>query len=261
MVRAVAALDSDLDFVDFHVYPTPPDALLAQHVENFQMEGRDDIPIVMGELATFTWYDSEAAGAKALHDLQVESCDAGFDGWLTWSWEIPAQPDIWHAATGDGLVADVLSPATRPDPCTPGAFDFFEYSLGEQATATASRSLPDQPAAAAIDGGSPQWGSGADAPQHIEIELAAPHSVDEIRLTVAQFPAGPTRHEVWVGTHGTPLILVHTFEGLTEEQDILIYTPEKPLERIDVVRIVTTASPSWVAWREVNIISHEPPAG
>jgi hypothetical protein len=261
LVRAAAALDSDLDFVDFHVYPSPPDALLAQHVENFQMEGRDDIPIVMGEMAAFSWYDSEAAGAQALHDLQVESCHAGFDGWLTWSWDIPAQPDIWHAATGQGLVGEVLSPAKRPDPCSPGRFDFFEYSLTERATATASRSLPDQPAEAAIDGGSPQWGSGADAPQYIEIALESPQTVDEIRLTVAQFPAGPTRHEVWVGQRGDPPVLVYTFDGSTAEQDVLVYSPPVPLEDVDVVRIVTTVSPSWVAWREIRIISRRPPDG
>lgn len=85
--------------------------MLAQHVENFQMEGRDHIPIVMGEMAAFTWYDTEAAGAKAFRDLQVESCEAGFDGWLTWSWDIPAQPDIWHRTT-DTSCPRVLSSAS-----------------------------------------------------------------------------------------------------------------------------------------------------
>jgi hypothetical protein len=197
----------------------------------------------------------------ALHDLQVESCDAGFDGWLTWSWDIPAQPDIWHATTGRGLVGHVLSPAARPDPCSPGDFDFFEYSLTERATATASQSLPDQPAEAAIDGGSPQWGSGADAPQYIEIALDSPRSVDEIRLTVAQFPEGPTRHEVWVGQPGSPLVLVHVFDGPTAEPDVLVFSPEEPLQHVAVVRIVTTVSPSWVAWREINIISRQQPDG
>ena len=261
LVRAVAALDSDLDFVDFHVYPTPPDALLAQHVDNYQMAGRDDIPIVMGELAAFTWYTSEAAAAKALHDLQVESCAAGFDGWLTWSWDIPAQPDIWHATRGDGLVGEVLSPVARPDPCEPGVFAFFEYSLTEGAEVTASRSLPDQPPEAAIDGGSAAWGSGADAPQYLEIAPAAPATVDEIRLTVAQYPEGPTRHEIWVRLTGGALSLVHTFEGSTAEGDILSFVPDVPLESLDLVRIVTVASPSWVAWREVDLISHNSPAG
>jgi hypothetical protein len=85
--------------------------------------------------------------------------------------------------------------------------------------------------------------------------------VDEIRLTVAQFPDGPTRHEVWVGQPGGQLVLVHTFDGPTAEQDVLVYSPEVPLQRVDVVRIVTTSSPSWVAWREINILSHLPPDG
>lgn len=256
LVRAVAALDSDLDFVDFHVYPTPPDALLAHHVENYQMLGRADIPIVMGELAAFTWYTSEAAAAKALHDLQVESCDAGFDGWLVWSWDIPAQPDIWHATTGEGLVGEVLSPALRPDPCVPGSFEFFEYSVLAGATATASHSLPGEPPDGAIDGGSAQWGAGEGPPQYIEISLAEPSTVDEIRLTVSQYPAGATRHELWVKTTGGSLALVHVFEGDTSEGDILVFAPDSPLAGVEVMRVVTTESPSWVAWREIGVINH-----
>ena len=261
LVRAVAALDSDADFVDFHVYPTPPHALLAQHVENYQMEGRADIPIVMGEVAAFTWYTSEAAAAKALHDLQVDSCAAGFDGWLTWSWYIPAQPDIWHAMTGEGLVGDVLAPTSRPDPCAPGAFDFFEYSLTDGASVTASQSLPDQPPGAAIDGGGAIWGSGGDATQWIEITLASPAALDEIRLTVAQFPEGPTRHELWVRPSGGSLKLLHTFEGFTADGDILSFIPDVPLADADLVRVVTTDSPSWVAWQEISLISYTAPPG
>jgi hypothetical protein len=255
LVRAVAALDSDADFLDFHVYPTPPDALLKQHVENYQMVGRDEIPIIMGELAAFTWYTSEAAAAKALHDLQVESCEAGFDGWLVWSWDIPAQPDIWHATTGEGLIGEVLSPAARPDPCAPGSFEFFEASLTVGATVTASRSLPDQPPEAAIDGGSAQWGAGEGPPQYIEITLAEPSRVDEIRLTVGQYPAGTTRHELWVKTTGESLALLRVFEGSTAEDDILVFAPDTPLEDVEVVRVVTTASPSWVAWKEIGILN------
>jgi len=260
LVRAVAALDSDADFVDFHVYPTPPFALLEQHVENYQMEGRDDIPIVMGEMAAFTWYTSEEAGAKALHDLEVESCAAGFDGWLTWSWDISvAQPDIWHARTGNGYVGEVLAPANRPDPCESGEFDFFEYSLTEEATVKASRFLPDEPPEAAIDGGRTSWSAGGDAPQYIEIALSADSDVDEIRMTVAQFPEGTTRHEVWVSTTGGPLVRVHVFEGFTTEGDVLTFRPDTPLVDVSAVRVVTTASPSWVAWREISIVAHTPP--
>jgi hypothetical protein len=260
LVRAVAALDSDADFVDFHVYPTPPFAPLEQHVENYQMKGRDDIPIVMGEMAAFTWYTSEEAGAKALHDLEVESCAAGFDGWLTWSWDISvAQPDIWHARTGNGYVGEVLAPANRADPCESGEFDFFEYSLTEGATVTASRSLPDEPPEAAIDGGSNSWSAGGDAPQYIEVALAADSDVDEIRMTVAQFPEGTTRHEVWVSKTGGPLVRVHVVEGCTTEGDVLTFRPDAPLVGVSAVRVVTTASPSWVARRELRVVADAPP--
>src|SRR5512141_284341 len=42
------------------------------------------------------------------------------------------------------------------------------------------------------------WNATAFAPQSIEINLGSLNSIDEIRLYVAQSPAGNTTHEVWV---------------------------------------------------------------
>ncbi len=260
LVRAVAALDSEADFLDFHVYPSPPIADLAAHVENYQMLGRDEKPIVMGEVAAFDWYPTVAAGAQALHDVQVESCAAGFDGWLIWTWDAPLQPEIWHAMSGSAEVAEALAPSLRPDPCLPGEFAFFEYELARDRPSRASRSLPDQPSSAAFDGGPSQWGAGADAPQWIEVELQTPNRVDAIRLVVAQYPAGQTTHEVWIRKAGGSLERLHVFSGSTQEPDVLEWIPDDPLVDVEVVRLVTTESPSWVAWREVHVVSAVKPA-
>src|SRR5690606_9597768 len=88
---------------------------------------------------------------------------------------------------------------------------------------TASNELPGEPAENAVDGGWPQWGSGFDAPQWIEIDLGAEHHLGSVRLTVAQYPDGPTIHEVYGGATSPPATLLHTFSGNTAESDILVH--------------------------------------
>ena len=73
---------------------------------------------------------------------------------------------------------------------------------------------------------------------------------------VAQSPAGRTRHRVLVGDRRGDLRQVAVLAGDSADGDILTVDLD-PNEGADVrfVRIETTASPSWVAWREVRIFS------
>ena len=74
-------------------------------------------------------------------------------------------------------------------------------------------------------------------------------------MVVAQTPAGPTTHEIWLGNgSGTHtlykrLINVHTEDGQT--LDVAI----EPARSINEVLIRTLDSPSWVAWREVRVFA------
>jgi len=121
-------------------------------------------------------------------------------------------------------------------------------------TVTASAALPDQPAKNAVDGSLDTWWSaGLDAPQWIQIDLGASSTVSAIRLVVSQYPEGDTSHQIWVGADENQLTLVHTFDGFTKDLDALEFTPPAPLTGIRYMRIVTTLSPSWVSWREIEI--------
>lgn len=101
------------------------------------------------------------------------------------------------------------------------------------------------------------WSSGAGPTQWIEIDFEEPKSVAQVSLVISQYPAGETTHQLYgrgLDTGGE-LVLLHTFTGHTEDGQSLVFTPNEPLMGIEAVRVVTTISPSWVAWREIEILS------
>ena len=98
------------------------------------------------------------------------------------------------------------------------------------------------------------WSSGGDAPQWIEIDLGTEYNISEIRLTPSQFPEGRTIHQIKGkgADAGDLFILLHTFDGNTKDGDELVFSPNA--KGIRYIRVETVASPSWVAWREIEVI-------
>jgi hypothetical protein len=119
---------------------------------------------------------------------------------------------------------------------------------------TASAELTDEPASNAFDGSVDTiWNSGSGPEQWIQIDLGEPRPISSIRLTVAQAPEGETVHQIWGGEADSNLQLLHEFKGFTSESQVLEFAPSAPINGIRFLRIVTTQSPSWVAWREIEI--------
>ncbi len=121
----------------------------------------------------------------------------------------------------------------------------------------ASKSLSDYPAANAVDGFSGNWwGAGGPDPQWIEIDLGEPSVIAEVRLSVCQDPAGETIHRIRVKGPGTDnkFEVLYTFKGVTSDSDLLTYKLPQPKQGIRYIRIDTQESPSWVAWREIEVI-------
>lgn len=256
LIRTYPAIwQSSADFFDLHPYPGGYG--LDKLVENYEMAGMEEKPIVMGEFGVArSSYASEAAVARALHDWEVESCRHGFDGWLLWTWDTEEQVEFYNGLTGKGLIDQVLAPAVRPDPCQAGKFDFFEYNLALGKPAEASRSLPDQPPAGAVDGRTASWwGAGDFAPQWVQIDLGAPSTIRLVRLVVTQSPAGDTRHELWVGASPEELSLLHAFVGYTVDGQVLEFRPDAPVENVRFIRVATPKSPSWVGWQEIEVLA------
>jgi hypothetical protein len=117
-----------------------------------------------------------------------------------------------------------------------------------------------QTGAMAVDGDpGTAWNSGGFPLQWIQIDLGQDHDITEIRLTVSQHPAGHTIHVVYgqgAGTSGR-FDQLHIFRGTTADSDVLIFRPGEPLRGIRTLRIETTTTPSWVGWREIEVIAGE----
>jgi hypothetical protein len=118
LVRAVLKR-SRADFVDVHAYSRlglPWKAYAAK--ARFAASRK---PLLMGELGAFrAAYPTVADAAQGLRSRIEESCGSGFSGWLAWSWDARAQPELWNATSAGGALERSLAPHTWPSPCTHG---------------------------------------------------------------------------------------------------------------------------------------------
>lgn len=245
---------SGLDFFDVHPYPggLPLDKLAA----NFRLSpARQTKPVIVGEYGGFHFaYPTAAQAAGALMDWQVASCAYGIDGWFHWHWQGVNDPEVWTGTEGGGVINTVLAPAQRPDPCARKSFPFLETNLALGKPTSASSSTPESPGSGAVDGSrSTIWNSGAGAPGWIEIQLGTAATVKEVRLAVGQTPNGHTVHRLLVRTAGG-LQEVRRFDGDTSDDQTLVWRPAAPLAGVAAVRVETDESPSFVAWREIEVI-------
>jgi hypothetical protein len=255
-VDTASLLDrASVDFFDFHAYPGV-ELTVEEYAENFGMLGYVDKPVIMGELGAFTFaYGSTDAALTAIARWMADSCDLGWDGWLYWEFYRPAIVDdaTWGFTDDENTLMDGLAPVNHPDPCNADAIAPPNIARGRAVTASAA--LPEQPASNAVDGAvDSTWVAGSHPTHWIEVTLDAPTTVREVSLVVSQDPAGTTRHRV-LGRHsdGSALLLAELV-GETSDNDRLRVTEGGPWDGLVAIRIETTQSPSWVAWREIEIL-------
>lgn len=122
-----------------------------------------------------------------------------------------------------------------------------------------STSTPDK----AFDGTSAGWLAGDFATSWIEVDLGQTQNISLIDLWVDQQPDGITIHEVWVSN--APIqadlsgaLLVETFNGFTQHGDHLVSSLSTPVAARHV-QVRSTSTPSWVAWREVEVYAAPEP--
>jgi predicted amidohydrolase YtcJ len=140
--------------------------------------------------------------------------------------------------------------AAYPNLC--GRYTTFSIS---GALVSASSYLTDQTPDMAFDGNSATgWSSGNYAPQWIQIDLLHNARINGIDLTVDQWPAGYTQHQVLAkNNYSGDYTHLHQFSGNTETDDVLRYIAPLPADSFRFIKILTTVSPSWVAWKDIRI--------
>ena len=109
-------------------------------------------------------------------------------------------------------------------------------------------------ASAAVDG-DPQtvWNAGAHAPQWIEIDLGAAFDLDRVILTVAEDPRGGTVHQISARGETGDYRLLYKFHEDTGDGLELEVSPVAGWAAVRYLKIETTESLSWVAWREIAV--------
>ena len=98
------------------------------------------------------------------------------------------------------------------------------------------------------------WSAGDFAEQWIEVDLAGVFDIASIRLVVSQFPVGKTTHQILgSGPDTGGLVELGILEGNTSDGDLLELVADSPWPGLETIRVRTISSPSWVAWREIEV--------
>jgi hypothetical protein len=122
-------------------------------------------------------------------------------------------------------------------------------------SASASSSSPGAPPAYAVDGDpNTAWNSGGGPQAWIELDLKRTVTLSKVRLLVGQSPVGPTTHQLYFGSSPAPTALITTLSGPTSDMQWLEADVPDPKPSGRYLRVQTTASPSWVAWREIVVV-------
>ena len=120
---------------------------------------------------------------------------------------------------------------------------------------TASAAIVGNPPEAAFDGDTETvWNSGQFPIQWIEIDLGAEIEVKAVRLTIAQDPAGATTHVISGRSDSGPAVILSEHAADTRDGEVIEVVPDSPWTGIRYLRVETTGSPSWVAWREIELV-------
>jgi hypothetical protein len=169
---------------------------------------------------------------------------------------------IYRVVARDAAGNEIKSPLKEPEPAvtaTPVAAGDGDIPQAGPPLVRASSELTGSPADHAVDGDSDTtWNAGRGPIAWWEIVLDQPSTVDSVTLVIEQTPRGQTLHRILVAKPGEPYVEAHRFAGVTASSQSLVFKPEEPLQGIAFVRVVTDASPSSVAWREIVIESTPP---
>jgi hypothetical protein len=254
VTRMRAVLDSStLDFVSPRLSPGL-ELTLPQYVANYELPATTAKPVLMAEFGAPTaTHATLAAAAEALQTWQADSCAAGFDGWMLWTWDTVGQrtgePAFWNGQDGNGVLERALAPTVRTDPCAPTNIAFGK-------PVASSSAAPEGPAANAVDGlVGTLWNSIGVPPGWIEIDLGALYDISLVRLVVAQTPNGRAVHKIYgrAAAGGAPGTELYELDAVTVDGQVVEIAPATPWSGVRYLLVQTVWGPSWPAWREIQV--------
>jgi hypothetical protein len=118
---------------------------------------------------------------------------------------------------------------------------------------SASATLSSGDAMRAGDGSTcTEWNAGGFAPASVTLDLGTPTRIDAIVLVPEMSPGGRVRHEIAFSDDGRSFQVGHRVEAPMQTR-VPVELPLPRPERARFVRVTTTSSPSFVAWREVAL--------
>ena len=169
----------------------------------------------------------------------------------------PADPQ--PIQPGEAVTATSISPSPTSPPT--------EINLALFAPVSAENSLPGFGPEKIVDGieaidADNWWSAGDYAPQRIEIDLGVPSDIVRIRLIASQSPDGETLHLVLGRREGSiENVTLGQLAGNTVDGQEFILNASSTWTGIRYVIVQTVKSPSWVAWREVQVFGKPGSAG
>ncbi len=131
--RLAALAESDLSYLDVHLYPNPAglgeDFHLAADLASMEWDavkasllGADAKPILMGEFGAFlrsTHYPDIDDALASILDLLNQMQGEDIAGYLYWTYDTDEQADLWNSKSVDGRIFNALASLNAvPEPST-----------------------------------------------------------------------------------------------------------------------------------------------
>jgi len=232
---------------------------------------RDDWPAFAHDVVGF----GETFGVPVGIIYTGNHSDPSDDRWLAITGERVNEYEAWAGGAPVHVLfqswmdhPDQALPETEPWPFTNLLLTYFtdrstlgfaadqlagNIALGRPVTASSSEVGAGPERVVDGDAGT-HWSAGAGPLQWVEIALDGPATIDSVRLTPAQFPAGDTTHTM-LGSIDDSWVELHVSSGSTSDGVPITVAPSSPWQGVERVKVETTASPSWVAWYEIELFS------
>ncbi len=147
----------------------------------------------------------------------------------------------------------VAGPVAPPSP--PG-----DINVAQTATITASNTVGGS-TSMINDGNFTNAWVGGPVTQSVTLNFGSIQTISRINLVVEQSPAGNSTHKVYISSTGAvgSWVLWKTFTGSTAAGQVLTYQPTSPTANVRYIKVETSSSSSWVAWREIEVYATPPP--